>query len=165
MTASAPEALVVRRVGPDQMRLAMAIRVEVFVAEQHVPADLEADERDAEATHVLAWLGGRPVGTGRLVREQPGYAGVEVTLGSVAHLGRLAVRASARRAGVGGALVRALHAEARAAGLTVAYLGAQHHAVGFYQRLGYTAYGEPFDDAGIVHRHMCRTLGSLTPAP
>jgi predicted GNAT family N-acyltransferase len=37
-------------------------------------------------------------------------------------------------------------------------LGAQTHAMGFYERLGYQAYGPVFDDAGIPHRSMRRSL-------
>ena len=46
---------------------AYALRVEVFVHEQAVPPDLELDERDAEADHVLALVDGQAVATGRLV--------------------------------------------------------------------------------------------------
>ncbi|EYT80593.1 hypothetical protein CF54_24590, partial [Streptomyces sp. Tu 6176] len=60
--------------------------------------------------------------------------------------------------GVGAALVRALEDAARAHGLTAMDLHAQTHALGFYERLGYTAHGPEFPDAGIPHRAMRRTL-------
>lgn len=126
-----------------------ALRHEVFVVEQQVPAELERDELDEAAEHVVALDGtGAVVGTGRVVEE----------FGGVAHLGRLAVRRPARGTGVGVALVRGLENRARASGLRRVVLGAQVHAVGFYERLGYTAYGEVFDDAGIDHRWMRRDL-------
>jgi len=127
---------------------AYAIRREVFVAEQAVPAELERDEDDATAHHVLAYVDGRPVGAGRLVVED----------GGVAHLGRLAVLASARGRGVGAALVRGLEQVARGRGLAESVLASQTHAVRFYERLGYVAYGAEFDDAGIPHRWMRRRL-------
>ena len=114
---------------------AYAIRREVFVAEQAVPAELERDEDDATAHHVLAYVDGRPVGAGRL-----------------------AVLASARGRGVGAALVRGLEEVARGRGLAEAVLASQTHAVRFYERLGYVAYGAEFDDAGIPHRWMRRRL-------
>ncbi|MYR55331.1 GNAT family N-acetyltransferase, partial [Streptomyces sp. SID625] len=44
-----------------------AVRKEVFVTEQGVPEDLEYDELDAVAVHVLAVRDdGTPLGTGRL---------------------------------------------------------------------------------------------------
>jgi ElaA protein len=33
-------------------------------------------------------------------------------------------------------------------------LGAQTHAVGFYEALGFHAVGDVYDDAGIAHRDM-----------
>lgn len=66
--------------------------------------------------------------------------------------------AAARGLGVGAALVRAVEAAARARGLTAVDLHAQTHALGFYERLGYQAYGPEFPDAGIPHRAMRRAL-------
>lgn len=142
--------------GPDDLRAAFAIRAEVFVAEQGVPAELERDERDATADHVLVSVDGVPVATGRLVVEPAGYQGLDPASGSVGHLGRLAVRAGHRGRGLGAVLVRALAERAADRGLRVLYLGSQTHAVGFYARLGFVVFGEPFDDAGLPHRHMVR---------
>ncbi|MHB1613406.1 MAG: GNAT family N-acetyltransferase [Actinomycetes bacterium] len=153
---------------PADLGRAFAIRHAVFVSEQQVPVELERDERDAAARHVLAWFGDVPAGTGRLVAETPGYAGLSPDLGPVAHLGRIAVLVEYRRRGVGALLVVALEDQARRLGLSMVYLGAQVPAVGFYHRLGYQAYGAVFDDAGIDHRHMRRILGPTDgprPAP
>lgn len=65
---------------------------------------------------------------------------------------------AARGLGVGVALVRAIEAEAGRLGLAAVDLGAQTHALGFYERLGYEAYGPEFQDAGIPHRAMRRRL-------
>lgn len=43
-------------------------------------------------------------------------------------------------------------------GVTRAKLGAQTHAIGFYERLGFAAYGPEYDDAGIPHRDMALEL-------
>jgi predicted GNAT family N-acyltransferase len=37
-------------------------------------------------------------------------------------------------------------------------LSAQTQAIGFYERLGYTAHGEEFDDAGLPHVWMTKPL-------
>jgi predicted GNAT family N-acyltransferase len=42
--------------------------------------------------------------------------------------------------------------------VTEAYLGAQVHAVGFYEKLGFEVEGEEFIDADVPHRHMRRAL-------
>jgi len=68
------------------------------------------------------------------------------------------VTKAARGLGIGAALVRAIEAEAARLGLAAVDLGAQIHALGFYERLGYAAYGPEFDDAGMPHRATRRPL-------
>ncbi|MYS54571.1 GNAT family N-acetyltransferase, partial [Streptomyces sp. SID6013] len=53
---------------------------------------------------------------------------------------------------------RSVEDAARERGLTAVDLHAQTHALGFYERLGYQAYGPEFPDAGIPHRAMRRSL-------
>jgi predicted GNAT family N-acyltransferase len=110
------------------------------------------------ALHVLAVReDGVPLGTGRLLfgEAAAGKTGGDASVGS---LGRLAVTREARGLGVGAALVRGVEEAARARGLTAVDLHAQTHALGFYERLGYVAYGPEFPDAGIPHRAMRRVL-------
>jgi len=135
-----------------------SVRKAVFVVEQRVPEDIEYDAYDAGALHVLAVReDGVPVGTGRLLygEEAAAKTGGDRSVGS---LGRLAVTQEARGLGVGVALVRAIEDAARARGLSAVDLGAQTHALGFYERLGYEAYGPEFADAGMPHRAMRRAL-------
>ncbi|MBE4735975.1 MULTISPECIES: GNAT family N-acetyltransferase [Streptomyces] len=144
--------------GPADREACFAVRGQVFVVEQGVPEDLEYDAYDAGAVHVLAVRDdGTPLGAGRLLYGEAaaGKTGGELGVGS---LGRLAVVAEARGLGVGVALVRAVEEAARERGLTAVDLGAQTHALGFYERLGYAAYGPEFSDAGIPHRAMRRRL-------
>ena len=100
---------------------------------------------------------GVPLGTGRLLQGEAAAAkvGGDPAVGS---LGRLAVTREARGLGVGAALVGAIEAAARARGLTAVDLHAQTHALGFYERLGYVAYGPEFADAGMPHRAMRKAL-------
>ena len=156
----------IRLAGDDAERAAAyVVRTDVFVTEQGVPSDLELDELDAVADHFVAYDGDggsagseRAVGAGRLVVEDAGFEGADPALGPVGHLGRLAVRPETRGTGLGVDLVRAIEARAAERGLRVVALSAQTHALGFYERLGYTAYGPEFDDAGLPHRWMSRTL-------
>lgn len=144
--------------GPADREACFAVRKEVFVVEQGVPEDLEYDAYDETAVHVLAVReDGLPLGAGRLLRGEAaaGKTGGEAGVGV---LGRLAVVREARRLGVGVALVRAVEEAAREVGLTAVDLGAQTHALGFYERLGYEAHGPEFLDAGIPHRAMRRGL-------
>jgi predicted GNAT family N-acyltransferase len=135
-----------------------AVRKEVFVREQGVPEDIEYDAYDETAVHVLAVRAdGVPLGTGRLLHGEAAAAktGGDLTVGS---LGRLAVAQEARGLGIGVALVRAIEDAARARGLAAVDLHAQTHALGFYERLGYEAYGPEYPEAGIPHRAMRRVL-------
>jgi predicted GNAT family N-acyltransferase len=135
-----------------------AVRKEVFVGEQGVPEDIEYDAYDDGALHVLAVReDGVPLGTGRLLYGEAAAAKTDGDL-TVGSLGRLAVTREARGLGVGAALVRAIEAAAHARGLAAVDLHAQTHALGFYERLGYVAYGAEFPDAGIPHRAMRKAL-------
>lgn len=145
-------------VDPGDVAAALAIRHQVFVQEQGVPVELERDPRDRDADHFLALVAGVPAGAARLVIEPAGFEGLDLRLGPVAHLGRLAVLSSARRQGLGALLVGAVQGRAVDRGLAVVYLGAQTHAVGFYATLGYGAFGADFLDAGLEHRHMAHVL-------
>ncbi|QOV38951.1 GNAT family N-acetyltransferase [Streptomyces ferrugineus] len=143
---------------PADREACLAVRKEVFVVEQGVPQEIEYDAHDTDAVHVLAIReDGVPLGTGRLLYGEAAAAkaGGDPSVGS---LGRLAVLRTARGLGVGVALVRAIEEAARARGLTAVDLHAQTHALGFYERLGYVAYGPEFPDAGMPHRAMRRAL-------
>ena len=143
---------------PADREACFAVRKDVFVGEQGVPEDIEYDAYDAVALHVLAVRAdGVPLGTGRLLYGEAAAAKVGRDL-SVGSLGRLAVTQAARGLGVGAALVRAIEEAARTRGLAAVDLHAQTHALGFYERLGYVAYGPEFPDAGIPHRAMRRVL-------
>ncbi|MET9624916.1 MULTISPECIES: GNAT family N-acetyltransferase [unclassified Streptomyces] len=145
-------------VAPDDRAACFAVRKDVFVVEQRVPQEIEYDSYDETAVHVLAIRDdGLPLGTGRLLygADAAGKTGGDAAVGS---LGRLAVTKAARGLGVGAALVRAIEDAARERGLAAVDLHAQTHALGFYERLGYAAYGPEFPDAGIAHRAMRRSI-------
>ncbi|MAF01368.1 MULTISPECIES: GNAT family N-acetyltransferase [Herbaspirillum] len=133
----------------EQLRAqAQPIRFEVFVDEQKVPAEIELDEMDPHCVHAVAYDdAGQPLATGRLLPD--------------GHIGRMAVRKAGRGQGVGGAVLQALIAAARARGDAEVILNAQVHAEGFYQRHGFAREGEQFMEAGIPHITMrARLQGS-----
>ncbi len=137
-------------VGPtDDIAVCAALRRAVFIEEQGVPEEVEQDGRDAEAHHVLATLGGRPVGCARILAE-----------GATGKIGRVCVLPAHRGQGIGLALVAAcLDLMRELPGLRRAELGAQTHALGLYERLGFIAFGPEFSDAGgQPHRMMGRDL-------
>ena len=124
------------------------LRRVVFIDEQGVSEADEVDDLDDQAIHLLAMDAGRPVGSARLM-----------IFGDTGKIGRVCVLKDARGTGLGAALIRAAIAEFRShPGVTRAKLGAQTHALGFYERLGFAATGPEFIDAGIAHRDMVLML-------
>ncbi|WP_127145164.1 GNAT family N-acetyltransferase [Pelagibacterium montanilacus] len=123
--------------------LGFALRREVFVLEQGVPAEIEHDADDFTATHIIGIDEGAVVGVLRILWK-PEHA----------KFGRVAVAASHRGQGVGAGLIGHALEHARAAGQPRGYLESQADKTGFYARLGFVAYGEQFMDAGIPHLRM-----------
>lgn len=120
---------------------ATAIRFEVFVDEQKVPAEIELDDMDAVCLHAVAYdEAGKAIGTGRLLPD--------------GHIGRMAVRQPGRGTGVGGAILTLLMDKARARGDAAVVLNAQTVAAPFYARHGFVQLGEQFEEAGIAHVEM-----------
>lgn len=122
----------------------IALRREVFMGEQGIAEEDEFDDLDDIATHVLATVDGQPVGTTRLLLD-----------GSTGKIGRICVVKSQRGTGLGAALVQdGIDRLKQIDGITRIKLGAQCYALGFYEKLGFKAYGSIYDDAGIDHQDM-----------
>jgi predicted GNAT family N-acyltransferase len=150
----------VQLAGPDDLAEVYALRHEVFVVGQDVPAELERDGFDALADHAVARQDGRVVGTGRLVDGRIDEQGrlVPGTAGTVGTIGRMAVVEHARGTGTGRALLDLLVDRAGERGLPAVELHAQLHARGFYERAGFTPVGEVYLEAGIEHVGMRRQI-------
>lgn len=121
----------------------MAVRTEVFIREQRVPAGIEQDNRDAGSRFVLAVdRDGQALGTARLL--------------PTGQIGRMAVLKPHRNQGLGSAMLQELLNIAATAGMQSVWLHAQTHALQFYSRHGFLAEGPVFEEAGIPHRKMSR---------
>ena len=125
----------------------LAIRRVVFIEEQGVSVEDEVDGKDPTAIHLLASDSGLPLGTARLLLSD-----------GIGKIGRVAVLKEARGRGLGRDLVLFAVEELRRRGARQATLGAQTHALGFYEALGFSAVGPDFLDAGMPHRKMVRDL-------
>ena len=124
--------------------LASPIRFEVFVREQRVPEEIELDEMDARSLHAIAFEEAKAIGTGRLLPD--------------GHIGRMAILKEWRRRGVGAAILKALMEAAERRGDHEIALSAQLHAVNFYRAHGFDTVGDVYEEAGIAHQAMVRTL-------
>lgn len=121
-----------------------SVRQAVFVSEQQIPAAFERDSHDPVSQHVLAWYGDNFIGTGRLT--------------PTGQIGRVAVFQDFRRRGVGRCIVETLLGVARQKRYHQVMLAAQHHAVPFYEKLGFHSEACFFEELGIQHIMMRKHL-------
>lgn len=120
---------------------AFLIRRQVFCIEQNVPEEIEMDEFDDVATHILAYVHEKPVGTARWRFSAEG-----------AKMERFAVLKEYRGKGVGEALVKYILNELKESDFI--YLNAQETVIGFYEKFGFAAVGNRFLEAEIPHKKM-----------
>ncbi len=132
---------------PDEVAQALRLRQRVFADEQGVPVAADRDGRDPEALHVVAVEDGRVIGTCRLVFD-----------GRVARLGRMAVEARRRGAGVGRAVLEEAERLSREAGAVRIALHAQTYVSELYARAGFVERGQKFFEEGIEHVAMEKRL-------
>lgn len=133
---------------PTDKNVLLNLRKIVFIVEQNVSPEEEFDGLDDTSWH---WLvndkHGRAIGTGRLLRS--------------GQIGRMAVLEAHRGEGIGAAVLGIVIEKARTLGFDEVFLNAQVHAIGFYEKAGFTETGEGFDEAGIAHQKMTQQLDSV----
>ena len=122
----------------NNLKIAFAIRKKVFVEEQKVPEDIEWDEFEYNANHVLAYIQDKPVGTARWRQTRKGVK-----------LERFAVLPEFRSFGVGKNLVQFILNELMNS--ETIYLHAQEHVIKFYEYFGFVKKGCKFFEADIPH--------------
>lgn len=127
---------------------ALNIRYEVFVNEQNVPEDVEVDNLEDKSHHLVLYEDDQPIGTARIYHRGDGIYKIQ----------RVAVLKEYRNLGFGAVLIRECERQIQQLRGTKITLGAQIHALSFYEKLGYQAEGPEFMDAGIPHREMTKTL-------
>ena len=129
----------------------LAIRKEVFGEEQNFRSAANEEEDDKHAVFVVAYeTAGEsliPVGTGRLV-----------FLGEQYKIGRIAVKKEYRGKKYGDFIVRMLVDKAFTMGAKEVFVGAQLHAIPFYEKIGFIKQNESYEEDGIYHQIM-----KLTP--
>jgi predicted GNAT family N-acyltransferase len=138
--------------GPGDVEGAIAVRERVFVGEQGVPVEEELDGRDDDALHLVALDpdGGRVVGTLRLLFD-----------GETVKVGRVAVDRDWRRQGIAARMLESALQEAGRRGARRARLASQLEVVALYEQAGFTVESGVFEEAGIPHVWMGRTLGAV----
>jgi len=117
-----------------------AVRTAVFIKEQFVTPELEWDEVDASAVHLLAIYESEPIACLRIIHYEK--------------IGRMAVIKPWRGMGLGTALLLEAISICKKYGSQSVYLSAQMHAVNFYQKAGFEKISEEYCDVGIQHVDM-----------
>jgi predicted GNAT family N-acyltransferase len=141
--------------GGEDLAAALALRDRVFCEEQGVPREEEIDGRDERALHMVASAheAGAVIATLRLFVDD-----------GVAKIGRVAVERDWRRRGIALRMLQLAVARAAALGCERARLAAQVDAVELYVKAGFAVESAPFEEAGIAHVWMGRSLADAQAA-
>lgn len=129
--------------GAENIDDALEIRKQVFIEEQAVPHEIERDEYDKISKHAIIYENEMPVATGRFVYKDNQYT-----------IGRVAVIREHRDKKYGVMIVNALVDIAFQDNVSEIHIHAQKSVEGFYAKLGFTPYGDEFEEAGIRHIGM-----------
>lgn len=132
----------------EEMEAVLELRRQVFFLEQGIAESLVCDAQDHEALQIIVKSGSTIIGTARI--RFPG--------GNCAKIERMAVSRGWRRRGIGRGIMTFLTDELKRRHIDKVVLHARHDAVYFYKSMGYGISGAPFEEAGIKHLPMERSL-------
>lgn len=128
---------------------ALDIRKVVFIHEQNVDESLEIDDLEDKALHVIGYKENKACCTARLIEKENGLLKIQ----------RVAVLKDYRKKGIGLLLLQEIERLAKDTfGANKLLLDSQDHAIPFYQKSGFSVYGDGFLDANIPHHHMEKRL-------
>lgn len=129
-------------------RDALSIRYEVFIDEQHVPEELEIDDRESTSIHGVIYRDKKAVATVRVYPIEPNKYKVQ----------RVAVVKDYRSQGIGRLLMQEVENKMNSSQDLQLILDSQNYAIPFYERLGYQISSSEFMDAGIPHHTMVKNI-------
>ena len=131
----------------DMPDAALEVRITVFVEEQGFRD--EFDDTDKTAMHIVAFDGDRPIGTCRVFTKED--------VGTY-YLGRLAVVKDFRGQGIGSKIMKCAESAVAVNGGKKIVLHSQLRAVDFYEKIGYTQFGEIEEEEGYPHIWMSKKI-------
>ena len=137
----------------EELNLAFALRIEVFVEEQKVPIELELDDKDHSdnTVHIGYFHEDNLIGVARLIDMDK----------DVIHIGRVVIDKEYRGQGIGRELIIGCEniAQQILKRKTIIELSAQIQAENFYKSLGYNRVNDKiYLDAGIEHVDMRKEI-------
>jgi len=129
---------------------AAMVRTEVFVDEQGFPAEIELDELDKTALHIVLYQHSAPIATGRILQLSE----------TEFRLGRIAVLQARRKSGIGAQIMQLMEQRAQELGAKKILLSAQLRTKEFYEKCGYTAVsnGKIYLDHHVEHINMEKSI-------
>ena len=126
---------------------AKLIRTQVFICEQGITEADEWDDQDVISQHFVIYDQDQPIATARLLQNHS--------------VGRVAVVKAYRGQGLGQMIMLEIISYAQKQDLSILTLSSQVHAISFYEKLGFTVQGNPYDECGISHIEMTMNLNTL----
>ncbi|GMQ58598.1 hypothetical protein AN1V17_29930 [Vallitalea sediminicola] len=136
--------------GDKDIEDAIFVRNKVFVNEQNIDYSIVFDSDDTEAIHVVVYEGKSPVGTGRMTNKDNEYL-----------IGRIAVLKEKRGNYYGDLIVRMLIQKGFDVGADFIEVHSQLPAANFYKKIGFSEYGEVYQEANIDHISMRLEKGKM----
>ena len=122
---------------------AFYLRYQVFVLEQGIPPELEFDELDRRKPDYFVIFDGQiPIATIRYQRDSKRADWIRPD--------RFCVAKAYRGQGIGRQLLTDYEAKAQKEGYLGSVLSAEASAQGFYEKLGYQPFGDPFYEDGLL---------------
>ena len=116
------------------------IRMQVFVLEKSLALSDEFDQNDTlDTIYAVLYAGPLPIATARLLQES----------NRVARIGRVATLKEYRGKQLGSQVVTVLEDLAEEKGVEQLLIHAELTAAKFYENLGYTRIGKPYDEDGV----------------
>ncbi len=119
------------------------VREKVFVIEQNIDRNIERDNYDKNCYHVVVYESNIPVGTGRVIY-----------IDNTPLIGRIAVLKEYRGKQYGDLIVRKLIDHCFKHGDKRIIVHSQVSVVKFYEKIGFIAFGNIYNEAGIEHLSM-----------
>lgn len=130
----------------EQLQDALFVRRIVFINEQQVPEEEEIDQYDKvdRATHFVMYNDDdQPIGAGRFRK-----------VDNLGKIERICILPEYRKIGAGKELMETIIQYGKDTNVSTLVLGAQTHALNFYEKLGFVVTSDVFMDAGIPHKTM-----------
>jgi len=128
----------------EELRGAFEVRRQVFVREQGVSEDVEYDDLEGEALHIVVENGDMVIGTARVLFLTTNQAKIE----------RMAILRPFRRRGIGSSVISFLKGELKNKQVKHVVLHAQCGVTAFYKSCGFEETGLPFWEIGMKHIKM-----------